>query len=226
MLMKVNQVTSPSQGAKSAADVLGVVFDGRSNWAIDVEALSALRSTTGAKISFALCRSMTKAAPEVNDILARFQPDFYEFTPADPAKPQQHRADLELLDSVSLPKIANGYFALRDDLSLLDDLDHFRRLMDVGVVLFQFEIDSLVHRDVRLRDQDAARLDDLFATVPALVCDSFENLDCYPLTRHRGYFLNLRSTGQDVNYDCSELSFSLPHVAQLGRSLRYPRPSR
>lgn len=221
-MIKVNQLTAPSQADQlRAADVLGVCICRDVSFAPGpcatlgtAQAIHAVVPDLPLSVAFNDADDFTPM--EIEDTLVDAQASFFEFTPVDFAKTDAFAQQLELLNAIDYPKVANGCFLLRDDLTFLDEAAGFAALRDVGVECFQFEIRSAVVPSLALGEDALARVDAFFATLPVLVADQVARLHPYPLTNPQGMYFNLRPTvGNTATYDFTELTFPLSRIRRV-----------
>ena len=80
----------------------------------------------------------------VVDALDSLRLNCFEFTSVDSAKKSEVDEQLDLLQRPAPPKIANGLFVVKDDVSLFDSFEPLDRHLDAGVAYVQVEFDSLI----------------------------------------------------------------------------------
>lgn len=213
-MIKVNQVVSAAEAQKlQHVDVLGVYVGSgdEHDRAVARSEVPAIRSASGARLSVALAPSGTVTAAAVHQAVRELRPDYFEFTAVDPEKTAEMRRQLDLLEEIDVPKVANGFFLLDDDLSLTDRADYLNQLRAAGVALFQVELESVVETDGRISASGMKAISRLFADLPFLVSDRFRRISDVPDLGQHGVYLNLGKDGA-VNYDHSARSMSLPRV--------------
>ncbi|MDY7994059.1 hypothetical protein UY536_25220 [Paenibacillus polymyxa] len=117
-LIRVNQVTTLNQLTLLSEDTFigcHLTKEKQSN-AIDLSTLAAIRRDNPERKLGAGQFSLQ----EQIDILNEFHINYFEYTPVDFYKKAAFEAELKLLEKITFPKIANGFFAETDDRSLLD----------------------------------------------------------------------------------------------------------
>lgn len=130
-------------------------------------------------------------------LLDELAPDYYEYTPPDPVKKAEFAAYMERLAAVEVPKIAGPFPVLKDDMSIIREHEPFAEMMRRGTVYFVFDVESAVNANFRLSAAQRRKLDGFWAEFPALVNDSFDRLDTYPLQNQQGYSLDAIVPGTD-----------------------------
>lgn len=209
-MIKINQITSPSQAARLRKRMdLGGICLARQKRAgspcLTVDgALEVRRALSGVPVSVAFRQGDEFSLDEMGEILSRLQVDYFEFTPVDFAKTACFEEQLSRLERIRLPKVANGFFLLADDASLIQDVAGFERLQAMGVELFQFEVESVIDPDFQLDRAKRQRAEALFSRFRVLVTDRFEQIQTYPLKSVHGYFFNLMPTAESERCDGAE----------------------
>ncbi|WFR73324.1 hypothetical protein P9209_06245 [Prescottella defluvii] len=130
-----------------------------------------MQEAVGPRTSLYVDASAAPSPGDVVDAVDALGPAYFEFTAVDAAKEPEVAEQLDFLDRLPVPKIANGFFVLKDEVSLLDSRRHLDRLVDVGVAYFQVEIDSLIDPGFRISSSHRERLVELFADYPCIVSD-------------------------------------------------------
>ncbi|XBB67524.1 hypothetical protein ABFU82_26015 [Nocardioides sp. WV_118_6] len=213
-MIKVNQVVSAAEAQRLRhVDVLGVYVGSGTEHdrAVATRDVPAIRSASEALLSVALAPSGPVTVEAVHQTVRDLRPDYFEFTAVDPEKTADVRRQTELLEEIDVPKVANGFFLLADDLSLTDRTDYLGLLRAAGVVLFQVELESVVDADCRISASGTKAIASMFADVPVLISDRFRRISDVPDLGQRGVSFNLGNDGA-VNYDHSTRSMSLSRV--------------
>ncbi|MCW7538646.1 hypothetical protein OOT46_12410 [Aquabacterium sp. A7-Y] len=230
-MRKINQVTSVDQATKLAdagVDVLGCCLAAAHEprrGRIDEGQLRAIVDSIERRTALSFDADSGYTAVQMRRVLDDHGIDFLEVLPVDPEKKTAHEQELQWLREVPQPKIASGYFLMKDDLSYLKHVDYFKRLMDAGVAYFQFEIDSLIDPKFKIGRADAARVERFFEEIPCLVCDRWTALDAYPSQHARGRYMNITAAALEPgqNYDYSQLAFPFSQVLALLQGRRIAR---
>lgn len=174
-MIKVNQVVSLAEAAKLRdVDLVGICLGDPGTTdtrVVDAGTFVALQETVGPRTSLYVDASAGYAPDSVVDAVDSLRPTYFEFTAVDSAKISKVDEQLDLLQRLTVPKIANGFFILKDDVSLIDGLEHLDRLVDAGVAYFQLEINSLVDAGFRISASNRKRMVTMFARYPCIVSD-------------------------------------------------------
>lgn len=213
-MIKVNQVVSAAEAQRLRhVDVLGVYVGSGDEHerAVAGGEVPAIRSASGARLSVALTPSGRMTADAVHQALRDLRPDYFEFTAVDPEKTADVRRQMDLLEEIDVPKVANGFFLLDDDLSLTDRADYLDQLRAAGVALFQVELESVVEPGCRISASGMKTISRMFADLPFLISDRFRRIADVPHLGQHGVYFNIGKDGA-VGYDHSARSMSLPRV--------------
>jgi hypothetical protein len=227
-MIKVNQITSPAQAARlrGRADLGGICVsreDGARAPYLGVDAAVTLREQVpDLPLSVTVRPGEPFTASELSELLDALDAAFLEFTPVDFAKAGEFQEQLAELAVLERPKIANGFFIQQDDCGFIRETEPYDRLREIGVELFQFEVESAVDERFRIRSGDLAAAEAFFRRVPTLVTDAIESTDGYPLASVAGFFFNIAAPLEAPNYDYSRRSFPESRIARI---LRYGSPS-
>ncbi|RVW09542.1 hypothetical protein EGT67_12300 [Prescottella agglutinans] len=220
-MIKVNQVVSPAEAEKLVdADLVGICLgdpgtpDRRM---VDAGAFAALQEAIGPRTSLYVDASAGYTQEDVVAAVDSLRPAYFEFTSADPAKVSQADEQLDLLRRLTVPKIANGFFVLKDDVSLLDSLEHLDRLVDAGVAYFQVEFDSLIDPGFRISAANRKRIAAMFAGYPCIVSDTCTSDPVPPEFGHAGVYFNLGNR-RTRNYDFSDGTTPLSGIVRALRA--------
>ena len=218
-MIKINQIATEAQAnrIKAIADCIGVcITKTPMPGMISTETLETIRSAApGIPLSVAFNPKEVFTDIEIFNVLDKFSPDYYEFTPVDFLKKTEFDAQIERLKKIAFKKIANGYFVQPDETSFLDDERSFKRLEESGVCLFQFEIQSAVDNELMLDSKTMSRIDDLAEKLKIIACDNFSVLKKYPIKNIAGYYFNIEASGQCSCYDYTDLSFPLSQILRI-----------
>lgn len=224
MLIKLNQLTSVEQMRHAGtAEMIGICTATRplpGGPCVDpatLAGLAAQRSDKKIALSFHDDGSVDGAF--IRSTIDRLDIDYYEFTPVDPLKRDDFLRQMDWLQRLDAPKVANGFHLQSDDASWLDDVEPFRTLMAVGVEYVQFEVMSATSPD----DMIGAAVRDRFSAfceeIPVLISDKVSDLASYPIVSNRGFFFNRSFAARDArNYDCSLQSVPMSGIAALLRT--------
>ncbi|WP_305092896.1 hypothetical protein [Prescottella sp. R16] len=221
-MIKVNQVVSRTEAGKlRGADIVGIclgdpVTTGRR--VVDVDTFTALQEMAGVRTSLYVDASMGYSSEEVVATVESLRPDYFEFTAVDAAKEPQVDEQLDLLGRLAVPKIANGFFVMKDDVSFLGSRAHLDRLVAAGVEYFQVETESLLDPGFRISAPHGERLAALFADYPCLVADVCTTPPVLPEFGQVGTYFNL-GNGRVPNYDHSDRQTPLSGIVRIIRSL-------
>ncbi len=208
-MIKVNQITKSTQAARLSKriDLAGISVTKQEDVGapyVDVDtALSLGKLFEGIPLSISFRRDEPLELSEITEVQEALDAKYFEFSPIDFVKKEQFERQLARLSKIASPKIANGFFAMKDDCGLIRDFEPYEALADIGVELFQLEVDSAVDPGFKLRGRDLARLEELFERFPVLVCDRVTGTKDYPLKSPQGFFFNIAATGDARNYDYS-----------------------
>ncbi|MGW4032734.1 hypothetical protein ACWEFL_26115 [Streptomyces sp. NPDC004838] len=220
-VIKVNQVCSTREaGLVRGVDIVGVCLGdaGRHDRrTVTTERFEEIRHATSASIALAVDESAEVPDEDLPDVIGSLRPDYFEFTPPDPEKSGAFEAQLALVRGVGVPGIANGFFLLKDEVSLVRGTAHLDRLVEAGVRFFQVEVDSLLDPRFRISSAHEKLIAELFARYPFIVNDRFGHLDGPLDVNQTGLYLNIGGKGLR-NYDYSDRSYPLSAVVRLIRS--------
>ncbi|MGO4201884.1 hypothetical protein AB4Z09_08975 [Rhodococcus sp. TAF43] len=220
-MIKVNQVVSLAEAAKLRdVDLVGICLGDPGTTdtrVVDAGTFVALQETVGPRTSLYVDASAGYAPDSVVDAVDSLRPTYFEFTAVDSAKISKVDEQLDLLQRLTVPKIANGFFILKDDVSLIDGLEHLDRLVDAGVAYFQLEINSLVDAGFRISASNRKRMVTMFARYPCIVSDVCAAAPVPPEFGHAGVYFNL-GNGRVPSYDFSDRQSTLPGVIRALRS--------
>jgi hypothetical protein len=220
-VIKVNVVVSHAEAEKlRGVDVVGFCLGDPGTTdkrVVDATAVAALQESIGSRTALYVDASAGYSPDGVVDVVESLRPTYFEFTSADPAKVSAVDEQLDLLRRISVPKIANGFFILKDDVSLLDSLEHLDGLVDAGVAYFQMETDSLIDPRFRISASNRQRIAAMFAGYPCIVGDTSTAVPVLPDFGQAGVYFNL-GNGRTPNYDFSDRSTPLSGVVRALRS--------
>ncbi|MCW5251428.1 MULTISPECIES: hypothetical protein [unclassified Streptomyces] len=216
-VIKVNQVCGVREARwVRGADILGVCL-GDGGRTVTAEGFREIRRAVSAPLALSVDASAGVSDADLPGLVRSLGPDYYEFTPPDPEKAEAFEARLALVRRVGLPGIANGFFLLEDEVSLVRSAPHLDRLAAAGVRYFQVEADSLLGPRGTISAGSRRLAADLFGRYPFLVNDRFGHLDSPLDVQQSGLYLNIGGRGVR-NYDLSERSYALPAAVRLLRS--------
>ncbi|GAB2631741.1 hypothetical protein ABI214_16220 [Prescottella soli] len=220
-MIKVNQVVSRAEAEKLRdVEVVGICLgdpDATDKRVVDATTFASLQEAIGPRTSLYVDASAGYTPEVVVDAVDSLRPAYFEFTSVDSAKVSQVDEQLDLLQRLTVPKIANGFFILKDDVSLLDSLEHLDRLVDAGVEYFQVEIDSLIDPGFRISASDQKRIAAMFAGYPCIVSVACASVPVPPELGQAGVYFNL-GNGRTPNYDFSDRKSPLSGVVRVLRS--------
>lgn len=224
MLIKLNQLTSVEQlRYAGSADTIGICVAAGplpGGPCVDAATMAGLAAQRGdKKIAVSFRDDDGADASFIRSTIDRLDIDYYEFTPVDPAKRDDFLRQMDWLQRLDTPKIANGFYVQSDDDSWLEDVEPFRTLMAVGVKYVQFEVTSATSPD----DMIGAAVRDRFSAfceeIPVLISDRVSDLATYPIVSNKGFFFNRSFAARDArNYDCSLRSVPMSGIAALLRT--------
>lgn len=220
-MIKVNQVVSHAEAEKLRdVDLVGVCLgdpEATDRRVVDATAFASLQEAIGPRTSLYIDTSAGYSPEGVVDAVDSLRPAYFEFTSVDAAKVSEVDEQLELLQRLTVPKIANGFFILKDDVSLLDSLAHLDRLVDAGVAYFQMEFDSLIDPRFRISAANRKRIAAMLAGYPCIVSDTYAAVPVLPEFGQAGVYFNL-GNGRTRNYDFSDRTSPLSGVVRALRS--------
>jgi hypothetical protein len=220
-VIKVNQVCSTREAEwVGGVDIVGVCLgdaEQHGRRTVAREQYEEIKRATSASIALAIDESAEVSDKDLPDVIASLRPNYYEFTPRDPEKSGAFEAQLALVRRVGVPGIANGFFLLKDEVSLVHRTAHLDRLVEAGVRFFQVEVDSLLDPRFKISSSHETMIANLFARYPFIVNDKFGHLNGPLDVNQAGLYLNIGSKGLR-NYDYSDRSYSLSAVVRLIRS--------
>ncbi|MDH6677059.1 hypothetical protein M2284_001257 [Rhodococcus sp. LBL1] len=221
-VIKVNQVTSRLEADKLRdVDLVGICLGdpaATDRRVVDAGTFAALQEAVGPRTSLYVDASAAPSPGDVVDAVDALGPAYFEFTAVDAAKEPEVAEQLDLLACLPVPKIANGFFVLKDEVSLLDSRRHLDQLVDVGVAYFQVELDSLINPGFRISTPHRERLAALFADYPCIVSDVCTAAPVPPEIGQAGVYFNL-GNGRVPNYDYSTRQTPLSGIVRIMRSL-------
>ncbi|WP_430334458.1 hypothetical protein [Rhodococcus sp. ACT016] len=221
-MIKVNQVVSPAEAEKLRdVDLVGICLGdpaATDRRVVDADTFAALQEAVGPRTSLYVDASAGCSPDRVVDAVETLRPAYFEFTSADSAKVSEVERQLDLLRRLTVPKIANGFFILKDDVSLLDSREHLDRLVDAGVAYFQVELESLIDPGFRISRSNVERIAALFAEYPCIVGDACKAAPVPPEIGQAGVYFNL-GNGRVRNYDFSDKQIPLSGIVRALRSL-------
>lgn len=222
-MIKVNQVVSRVEAEKlRGVDLVGICLGdpaATDRRVVDAATFAALQEIIGCPVSLYVDSSTAYPPDETVAAVEALGPAYFEFTAVDAEKAAAADEQLELLSRIAVPKIANGLFVLKDDVSLLDGRKYLDRLVGAGVEYFQVELESLIDPGFRISRSNVERLAVLFADYPCIVCDTSAAAPLPPTIGQAGVYFNL-GNGRTPNYDHSDRQFPLSAVLRTLRSLR------
>lgn len=218
-MIKVNQITSVAHTSyiKSRVNCLGVcIAKSQTLPMITTKTLEAIRENAPSiSLSISFNKEDNYTPTELSEILKYNSAQFYEFTPVDFLKKSDFEIQLKFLEQLPYEKIANGFFIVPDETTFLDNIKSLKMLEDVGVKLFQFEIESAVATKSRLDIKTLYHIENLSKEISILICDNFTTLHNYPIKGATGFYFNIKPTLPFFSYDHSELNFSLGHIMKI-----------
>ncbi|MET3639692.1 hypothetical protein ABIC73_001249 [Prescottella equi] len=221
-MIKVNQVTSRLEAGKlRGVDLVGICLGDPAETdrrVVDAGTFTMLQDVVGPRTSLYVDASAAHSPQDVVDAVEALRPTYFEFTAVDAAKESAAAEQLDFLERLPVPKIANGFFVLKDDVGLLDSRLHLDRLVAAGVEYFQVETDSLLDPRFRISAPHRERLAALFADYPCLVADVCTTPPVLPEFGQVGTYFNL-GNGRVRNYDYSDRQTPLPGIVRILRSL-------
>ncbi len=132
-MIKVNQVTSRLEAGKlRGVDLVGICLGDPAETdrrVVDAGTFTMLQDVVGPRTSLYVDASAAHSPQDVVDAVEALRPTYFEFTAVDAAKEPAAAEQLDFLERLPVPKIANGFFVLKDDVGLLDSRLHLDRLV-------------------------------------------------------------------------------------------------
>lgn len=216
-VIKVNQLQSAAQAQRLAQriDMAGVCVGDAAPCVSLAQALAIRAAVPHLPLAVALADWRQHTPQQIDALVQDLGASHFEFTPADMAKAPDFADDLARLQAIRCPKVANGFFLLADDLSCIDDEAPYQALQQVGVALFQFEIDSALDPNAKLSQARLQRVDAFLAGLPVLVGDRLQQLAGYPLAAASGFFFDLAVPKAAHNDDKAQHSWAESQLMRL-----------
>ncbi|KUL22156.1 hypothetical protein [Streptomyces regalis] len=198
-MIKVNQVCSTCEAEwVRGVDIVGVCLgdaEQHGRRTVTREQFEEIKCATSASIALAIDESAEVSDKDLPDVIGSLRPNYYEFTPCDPEKSGAFERQLAVVRGVGVPGIANGFFLLKDEVSLVRRTAHLDRLVEAGVRFFQVEVDSLLDPRFRISSSHETMIADLFARYPFIVNDKFSHLNGPLDVNQAGLYLKYRQQG-------------------------------
>ena len=220
-MIKVNQITAIAQAErlKKRIDIGGICISRQvapQPPYLSFETALALRQALpGLSLSVSFCRDDGFETAEMLEILTAVKADFFEFTPIDFAKTELFEAQLEKLGQLNFRKIANGFFILTDDFGFIRETNPYQKMRQIGVELFQFEIESAVDPIDKIEAAKLVEVESFFNQLPVLVTDKITRVQDYPIQSVKGFFFNILPAKRQMNYDYSTLNWRESEITRV-----------
>jgi len=220
-MIKVNQISNIQQVERLQKRIdIGGVCISKSNDIkapyIDLNTAIRIKDTLpGLSLSVSFCASDSYDVSEMSDILEVVKAEYFEFDPIDPIKKEQFNAQLKSFKELKIQKIANSFFIMKEDCSFIKDIDPLQKLSDIGVVLFQFEVNSAVDYNFMISKRDLADAEMVFSQFPALVCDRIKQTQNYPLRSVAGFYFNIKTPSKEEISNYSQLTWSESEIIRI-----------
>jgi hypothetical protein len=104
---------------------------------------------------------------------------------------------------------------MKEDCSFIKDIDPLQKMSDIGVVLFQIEVNSAVDYNFMISKRDLADAEMVFSQFPTLVCDRIKQTQNYPLRSVAGFYFNIKTPSKEEISNYSQLTWSESEIIRI-----------